>query len=228
MSHSVSRHLNVEIENFDRAIRDFVPGYETMLRVAAEHAAAIGDDGMLLELGAGTGALSEAILSHGSFRAAELVDIDPEMLEQARRRLARHGDKVRFREGSYHGPLTPCSVVATSLALHHIPTMDQKRALYRRIHDALDPGGIFINADATMSADPDEQAETYRMWRIHMASRGVDNETADQHFKQWSEEDTYFPIEVELDALTAAGFDARCVWKMDPIAVLVGGKADSS
>ena len=228
MSHSVRRHLSVEIENFDRAIRDFVPGYETMLRVAAEHAAAIGDNGLLLELGAGTGALSEAILAHGSFRAAELIDIDPEMLEQARSRLARYGDKVRFKEGSYYGPLPPCSVVATSLALHHIPTMDEKRALYRRIHDTLDSGGIFINADATMSTDPDEQAEIYRIWRSHMASRGVDNETADQHFKQWSEEDTYFPIEVELDALTAAGFDARCVWNMGPIAVLVGRKADPS
>ena len=121
MSHSVSRHLNVEIENFDRAIRDFVPGYETMLRVAAEHAAAVRDDGLLLELGAGTGALSEAILSHGSFRAAELIDIDPEVLQQARSRLALHGDKIRFREGSYHGPLTPCSVVVTSLALHPHP-----------------------------------------------------------------------------------------------------------
>ena len=45
-----------------------------------------------------------------------------------------------------------------------------------------------------------------------MASRGVDNETADQHFKQWSEEDTYFPIEVELDALNAAG---RCTLRLE-------------
>ena len=51
MSHFVRRHLNVEIDNFDRAIRDFVPGYETMLRVAAEQAAAIRDDDLLLELG---------------------------------------------------------------------------------------------------------------------------------------------------------------------------------
>ena len=228
MPHSVRRHLSVEIDNFDRAIRDFVPGYDTMLRVAAEQAAATGDSGLLLELGAGTGALSEAILAHGSYRAAELIDIDPEMLERARGRLARYGDKVRFKEGSYYDPLPPCIVVATSLALHHVPTMDRKRTLYRRIRDALDPGGVFINADATMSADPDESAETYRMWRSHMASRGVDSEKADQHFKQWSEEDTYFPIDVELDAMTSAGFDARCVWNLGPIAVLVGRKADRS
>lgn len=116
--------------------------------------------------------------------------------------------KIRFKEGSYYDPLPPRDIVATSLALHHLATIDRKRKLYRRTHDALDPGGVFINADATMSADPDERAETYRMWRSHMASRGVDNEKADRHFEQWSEEDTYFPIDVELDAMTAAGLDA--------------------
>ena len=86
----------------------------------------------------------------------------------------------------------------------------------------------FFNTDATMSAGPDERAETYRMWRSHMASRGVDNERADRHFKQWSEENAYFPISVELDAMTAAGFDARCVWNLGPTAVLVGRKAGCS
>lgn len=92
MSHSVRRHLSIEIDKFDHAIRDFVPGYDTMLRAVAEQAAAVRDDRLLLELGAGTGALSEAILAQGSFREAELIDIDPEMLERAHNRLARYGD----------------------------------------------------------------------------------------------------------------------------------------
>lgn len=121
---------------------DFVPGYDTMLRVVAEQAAAIRDDRLLLELGAGTGALSETILAQGLFGEAELIDIYLEMLERVRNRLARYGDKVRFKEGSYYDPLPPCDIVATTLALHHVPTIDRKRKLYRRIHDALDPGGV--------------------------------------------------------------------------------------
>ena len=61
-----------------------------------------------------------------------------------------------------------------------------------------------------------------------MASRCVDNERGDRHFKQWSEGNTYFSISVESDAMTAAGFDARCVWNLGPIAVLVGRKAGCS
>ena len=225
MSHSVRKHLSVEIDNFDRAIRDFVPGYDAMLQVVAEQVAMIEDKGMLIDLGAGTGALSEAIMTHGPFRAVELFDIDPEMLQKARSRLARFGSTVRFKECSYFDPLPRCNVVASSLALHHVPTIDRKRKLYRSIFDALLPGGMFVNADATMSADSDEREETYRMWRKHMASCGVDNENADRHFKQWAEEDTYFPIEIELDAMAAAGFDAHCVWNFGPISVLTGRKA---
>ena len=99
---------------------------------------------------------------HGSFRAAELIDIDPEMLEQARRRLARHGDKVRFREGSYHGPLPRRDVIATSLALHHVPIITQKRTLYQHIHDALGPSDVFINAEETMSVDSWTRASAQR------------------------------------------------------------------
>ena len=77
-------------------MRDFVLSCDTMLRVAAEHAAGTGDDCLLLELGAETGALSEAILTHGSFRATESIDIDPETLEHSPSRLVRYGDKFRF------------------------------------------------------------------------------------------------------------------------------------
>ena len=88
-----------------------------MLRAEAEHAASVGDDGLLLAFGAKTGALSKAILAHWSLRADELIDIDLEMLEQGRSRIARHGDKIRFKEGPYYKPLPPCNVGATSLAL---------------------------------------------------------------------------------------------------------------
>ena len=90
---------------------------------------------------------------HGSFRAVELIDIDPEMLEQAGIGLARYGDQIHVKKGSCYGPLPPCDVIATSPALHHAPIITQKRTLHQHIHDALDPSDVFINANATMSAD---------------------------------------------------------------------------
>ena len=62
-THSIRRHLRVEIAAYDAMIRRFTPGYETMLEVIAGALTASGPD-HVLDLGAGTGALSEAILAH--------------------------------------------------------------------------------------------------------------------------------------------------------------------
>ena len=230
MSHSVRQHLRVEVDAYDRAIRSFVPGYEAMLRAAAEHvASAAGEGGLVLELGAGTGALSEAILAHEGIGAVELIDTDPEMLERARARLARFAGKVRFKEGSFDEPFAPCNAVAASLSLHHVPSMDRKRALYRRIREALAPGGVFVNADVTMPASAQEREAVYRFWTDHMASHGIDEAQAHRHFEEWAEEDTYFPLEDELEAMTAAGFDARHVCGSEgPATVLEGRKPPGS
>ena len=221
--HSVRRHLRIEIDAYDKAIRCFIPGYDAMLEVAARTFREIGA-GTVLDLGAGTGALSEAILSHAGPSMVELVDVDPEMLAQASTRLAGFKERVRVREASFLDPLPSCDGVAASLALHHVHVLEDKRALFGRIHDALRPGGVFVNADATMPADPEEQRGVYDAWADFMESRGIERAQAFRHFEEWADEDTYFPLEEEMAAMDAVGLDAECVWREGPIAVVVARK----
>ena len=103
-------------------------------------------------------------------------------------------------------------------------TWTPRARLYGRIHEALAPGGVFVNGDATMPDDPARRAADYAVWAAHMVSRGIPEERAYRHFDEWSDEDTYFPLEGELEAMTRAGFDAGCVWSRIPISVLVGRK----
>ena len=223
MSHSVRSHLRLEIDAYDATIRQFIPSYEEGLRRAAREIAAV-QPGLVLDLGAGTGALSEAILEHDSVEALEAVDVDPEMLVQARARLQRFGGRARFRGCSFDEPLPSCDAVAASLALHHVPTMGSKGELFRRIHRALRPGGVFVNADVTISADLVERDRAYRLWANHMVACGIGESQAWQHFDEWAEEDTYFPMEDELAAMREAGFRADCIWRCCPNSLLVGRK----
>lgn len=227
MSHAERCHLGVEIDSYDAAIRRFVPSYETMLRVVAEQVASVRPV-RVLDLGAGTGALAQAILDRagrvGPGPSVVLLDLNPEMLEQARIRLASYADQISFCQQSYHNPLPRCDAVAASLALHHVPDMAEKRRLYERIYEALRPGGVFVNADAVVPADPAGRATAMEAWAAHMVDCGFTRERAFELFEEWAEEDTYQPLEEELAGVGAAGFEAECAWQAGPMAVVVGRK----
>ena len=131
---------------------------------------------------------------------------------------------TQVRRGSFEAPLPPCDAVATSLALHHVPTMARKRRLYARIYRALRPGGVFVNADVAISAHPVACEETYRRWVTHLGSCGIDEQRAYAHFDAWATEDTYFPVDDELAAMRDATFQAECLWQDPPHTLLVGRK----
>ena len=131
MSHSVRKHLGLDVTAYDETIRRFIPGYETMLSVAADAVAAV-EPRLVVDLGAGTGGLSEVLLARVEIGTVELLDVDIEMMGQARRRLACFGDRARFTLRSYDKPFAPCDAFTASLSLHHLPTLEAKSALYAR------------------------------------------------------------------------------------------------
>ncbi|MDE0679315.1 MAG: methyltransferase domain-containing protein [Gammaproteobacteria bacterium] len=223
MSHSVKQHLRLEIEVYDRTIRTWIPGYEQALKRAAGEVARV-QPRRVLDLGAGTGALSEAILKQSATATVELLDLDEEMLAQARVRLKSFGERARFRRQSFLDPLPECDAVAASLALHHVPAMTEKKQLYRRILEALVPGGLLVNADVTMPAGEPRRSEDYAKWAAHLVSCGIGKHRAYEHFREWAGEDTYFPLEMELEAMTEAGFDAACAWRDIPNTLIIGRK----
>jgi trans-aconitate methyltransferase len=223
MSHNVRKHLHLGNDAYDEAIRRFIPGYEAMLAAAAEAVAAVEPE-LVQDLGAGTGALSEALLQRHGIGTVELIDVDPEMMAQAQQRLSRFGDRVRFTLRSYDEPLSLCDAFAASLSLHHIATVGAKSALFARVFGALRRGGVLVNADVNMPIDNAERDRLYRYWAKHLVDNGIAEDRAWQYFEEWSDEDTYLPMEAELAELQRIGFQAGCVWKDGPVGVLVAKK----
>lgn len=222
--HSVKRHLDVEAQGYDVQIRRFIPHYDDMLANAVELLARlVAPDAHVLDLGAGTGALSEAVLNGLPDARVTLIDVDVEMLTEARRRLDGFGDRVAFHEGSFLDPLPAADAIVASLALHHLHDIELKTRVYRAIHAALTPGGVLLNLDAAISADPRVNALIFDLWAAHMGEHGIAEEEARGHFAAWAYEDRYFPLEVELAALRGAGFaEVECFWRRGPSAICCG------
>ena len=222
--HRVATHLGVDPAAYDRQIGRWVPGYEDMIAtVVAILDDVLPADPLVIDLGAGTGALSGAILAAIPRARLLLIDIDPTMLEGAAARLAAHGSRAELRRASFDDALPPCDAVVASLALHHVPELDRKRALYSRIYAALRPGGVLLSADATVHEDGPENARFYREWAARMTKAGIPADEARALFAQWAGEDRYFPLTTELALLADAGFPRpECFWKQGAPTVFGG------
>ncbi len=221
MAHSVKRHLDVDADAYDVAIRRFIPHYDEMLATGVELLAALAPrDAHVLDLGGGTGALSAAVLGDLPEARVTVLDVDRAMLGEARRRLARFGDRVELREGSFLDPLPAANAVMASLALHHVHDLDAKTDVYRAIHAALAPEGVFVNLDAAITEGPRLNALVFRRWAAGMAEHGISESEAREHFSAWADEDRYFPLDEELGALRRAGFaEVECFWRRGGSAV---------
>ncbi len=225
-AHRVASHLGVDAASYDVAIRRFIPGYDamiaTVLSILDEH---LGSEPLVVDLGAGTGALAAAILDAMPRTRVVLVDIDPAMLAVAGIRVAHHGARAELSTASFFddGALPACDAVVASLSLHHVAERDRKRELYARIHGALRPGGVLLSADATVHEAGPERARIFREWATGMATAGIGADEASGLFAQWAVEDHYDPLAVELELLAAAGFaHPDCFWKQGASTVFGG------
>src|SRR2546423_8826569 len=117
--HSVSAHLRLAVDDYDRLIRQWIPGYEAMLdTIVGILDASLPPEPVVLDLGAGTGAMGGAILDRIPRARVRMLDIDPAMLEICATRAGGRGELVR---GSFDDELPPCDAVVATLALHHVP-----------------------------------------------------------------------------------------------------------
>jgi ubiquinone/menaquinone biosynthesis C-methylase UbiE len=225
--HSVQAHLGVAASDYDRIIRTFIPGYEQMLETICWWLSkVIRQGGNIIELGGGTGALAHAVLTKMPKVRMEIWDIDANMLAVAAERLQEFSARLTLREKSFVERLDQCDAVIATLSLHHIPTLEAKRAVYQNISEALTSPGIFLNGDCTIDATEPARGVIVRYWLDFMAMHGISEEEGRKHLDAWSKEDTYQQIYDELAALAQARFHRPEVfWKQGPFTVYGGIKA---
>ena len=160
--------------DYDRSRRQLVPCFDAFYGAVL---AAIDRDPAetfrVLDLGAGTGLLSALVAEAFPKATFRLADLAPAMLDRAKKRF---GDAARFRymmlnlaETALPGDF---DLVISSLAIHHLADPD-KAALFARVHQALKPGGRFINADQFRDPDPASDAALHAAWLDAVRATGI-------------------------------------------------------
>jgi tRNA (cmo5U34)-methyltransferase len=217
---SVANHLRIDLDEYDSRIRTFVPHYETLLAVTATALGIVASRRpTVVDLGTGTGALAAACLDVRPDARILGIDADAGMLAAARNRLGKR-DTVELRQADFlNAALPTADAMVACISLHHIREPVDKQGFYRRVFEALAPGGVLITADCFPAIEPTLAAHHRDAWIAHLEQTYPPPEAA-AHLQSWSDEDTYFPLEIELTWLRDAGFTTEVIWRKEGFAVL--------
>ncbi len=177
----------------------------------------------VLDLGAGTGLLARRVVAAHPHARVTLVDGAPRMLTEARGAL---GDAVDYVTADLGDPLPAgeWDAVVSALAIHHLGDA-AKRDLFARVHEALMPGGMFVNAEQV--AGPTGLFDDhYAEWHGRRARELGATEEVWAASAERKRMDRCASVEAQLGWLRDAGFaDADCLFKDRCFAVLVARRA---
>ncbi|WP_329107209.1 class I SAM-dependent methyltransferase [Micromonospora sp. NBC_01699] len=213
---------------YDQARRRLVPCFDEFYGTAIElvsptlrAAAADGRTPEVLDLGAGTGLLSALVGAAVPGARITLLDAAPAMLAIAADHLTaqRVAHTVEVADLTAPLPAGPYDAVVTALAVHHLDDAG-KRALYRRIHDVLRPGGVFVNAEQVAGPTPELDRRYAEVWLAQITALGSDRAEIDAAHHRMSY-DRPAPVTAQCTWLTEAGFtNVDCFFKSWRFAVL--------
>lgn len=218
ISNNTQHVFDATAESYDRNRARLIPGYDAFYgaAIALLPAPAV----RIVDLGAGSGILTSFVLQALPAAHIHLVDFSSAMLSLARQRLGSD-QRLTFEVADYSSSPLPDGVdcVISALSIHHLED-EAKRELFRNICSALNPGGLFINADQVLQPNAQLEAQAKEQWLADVRRAGAsERQIADSLLRQ--QEDRCATVEAQLEWMREAGFaEPQCRYRHSRFAVL--------
>jgi tRNA (cmo5U34)-methyltransferase len=201
---------------YAEAIQRCVPRYAEMLWAIFEYLPSTSlAPTRVLELGCGTGNLTELIARNFPKSDLTLVDLSDSSLATCRSRLSaetRCNFICRdFRDLDF--PAGHFDLILSTISLHHLNSAEKQR-LFAACREWLTPGGVLSYSDQFSAVAADVYEKHMRNWRKYTQTAGA----SEQEWQMWMEHqhkhDFHDTLPDQLAWLRQAGFEhVDCTWR---------------
>lgn len=161
---NIADAFNQTAESYDGLRKQLIPCFDLFYQTVIDLIPDQQEPLRILDLGAGTGLLSEKILQKFPHYKIDLVDCAAQMLDQAKLRIGEK-ENVRFINGDYITQMLPgeYDLIVSALSLHHC-SVAQLNMVYSKIYNGIVAGGRFINADQQLGVNESIEKQYQQHW----------------------------------------------------------------
>ncbi len=221
---AASQAFSAHAPEYTALRRRLVPQFDEFYGTAvAALQCGLGPVERVLDIGAGTGLMAAAVAARYPDARFELLDGSQEMLSEAQEVLGQRVLATHVQDMAAGLPDGPFDAVVSALAIHHLEDAD-KRVLFGRIHDALRPGGVLVNAEQVVGPSASVTSFYHARWVADCRAAGATQAEIDDALTR-RQHDRCADLESQLQWLQEAGFAvADCVYKSGELAAILAIK----
>lgn len=220
MKKEVREYYAAMKQAYPTKIRQLVPRYDEMVELIVD-LLRLSDPRTVLDIGAGVGNVSSAVLQ--AFPGARVTVLEPshEMFTEAARTLSDFSGRAELvnQDVLDFVPERGFDAIFSNLVLHNIP-LGEKRRLLGDLIGWLEPGGSFIWGDLIRYSDQRLQAHYIDYRKRFAAESGCPSEVVEKDSRKEAELDHPLTAEQTLDEARTAGFgQVSLAWAHDMFAI---------
>lgn len=189
-------------------IKKCVPRYDELLHTMFLYLEPNFNPLRILDLGCGTGNLTQRILEQFSDAQIDVLDISAEILEESRQRFVNKST-INYLQADFKSMILTegkYDLVMSSIAIHHVEDPFKLR-LYKEVYQSLKKGGIFIFADQTRGITDEIYFKNIECWKKEAQKLGSTEENWNMWMAHQDAHDFHSPVSWHLENLKKAGFN---------------------